>query len=61
MIRKALLVLLFAAIPALSGCYEHTVAAKGYGADREPLHKPNMSSGEDKISGYRRIDHRPIP
>lgn len=61
MTRAAALVLAVLCLGASSGCYEHVVAAKGYGADQTVIAKPNMPREGDRISGYKKIEHKEIP
>jgi hypothetical protein len=61
MTRAAALVLVLLSLGASAGCYERVVAAKGYGADQTTIAQPNLPREGDRISGYKKIDHKEIP
>lgn len=62
-VRSAGLVLIAAgALAALSGCYERTVGARGFGADSAKVSAGNLRTGQDdRVLGYKKIDTKPIP
>ncbi len=48
-------------LAALSGCYENVVAAKGFGSDKTAVAKPNLPRDGERLSGYKKFEHKPIP
>jgi hypothetical protein len=59
-VALALAALAAAAAATAGGCYERTVAARGYGADRVDVYKANAPRDGATINGRRRIEHRPL-
>jgi hypothetical protein len=61
MTRRAASILALACLLTTGGCYENVVSAKGFGGDQTPVARANVPRESDRISGYKKIDHKPIP
>jgi hypothetical protein len=63
-LRKATVPLLacvtFGAAFSAGGCYERTVAARGYGADRVDVYKANVPRDSATLNGRRKLEHKPL-
>jgi hypothetical protein len=45
-----------------SGCYEHVVAARGFGADTTNIQQSNMpDDGSQRTLGYKTVQPKSIP
>jgi hypothetical protein len=60
-VRGTLLAGLFAAIVILPGCYERTVSATGFGADRVVLHDPNSPDPVKTTKVRQTTTHKQLP
>ena len=60
LITSAALLTLASAASVLVGCYENTVAASGFAADRKIIHEPNVGKSE-RVLGYPKGSYKPLP
>jgi hypothetical protein len=60
LIVAAALVAFASGASLLAGCYEKTVAASGFGADRKTIHEPDAGRS-DRVLGYPQSTYKPLP
>ena len=60
LITSTAILALASAVSGLVGCYEKTVAASGFGADRKTIHEPNVGTS-GRVLGYPKSSYKPLP
>ena len=60
LITSTAILALASAMSGLAGCYEKTVAASGFGADKKTIHEPSVGSSE-RVLGYPKGSYKPLP